>query len=341
MKRVYFYSAVVLCAALVSPVLRADVKTREHTSFSLEGMLGGVVRVFGGKAAKEGITSTVAVKGNRKSRIDDLGGQIVDLGEEKVYTLDVKRKEYKVQTFAEIRAEWEKQKADAEKQMKNMKPEEKQQAEDAGKQMEVELKVEQTGQKKTIAGYDTHEAIMTVTTHEKGKTLEEAGGFVMTSDMWLAPKIAALDELVQFELKYVRAVYGEAFVADMQQMASMMAMYPSFKTMASQMQSEGRKLQGTPVSTTMTFETVAGAAQTKEAEKSQKDQKDQQDSSGGGGLGGMLGRKLMSGRGGDKSSANQTPGRTKIMTSTQEMLSVETSVSAADVALPDGFKLKK
>ncbi len=56
------------CAAVAvaSPSLLADVKTREKTTFSLEGVLGGVVRIFGGRAAREGVESTVAVKGNRK-----------------------------------------------------------------------------------------------------------------------------------------------------------------------------------------------------------------------------------------------------------------------------------
>lgn len=319
--------AAVACAALVVPALRADVKTREKTTFALEGVMGGLVRTFGGKAAKEGITSDVALKGNRKSSISDVAGQIIDLSEQKVYTLDVRKKEYKVQTFAEIRAEFEKARADAEKQAKDVKPEDKEQADQAARQMDFEINVKKTGEKKSLAGYDTEEAVVTVTGHEKGKTLEDGGGFVMTSDMWMAPKIAALDELGQFQLKYMRAVYGEAFVADMQQMASVMAMYPSFKTMATQMQTEGQKLQGTALSTTVVFEAVKSAEQMKAAES-------QKDSGGGGGLGGMLGKKLM----GNRAQPTQ---RTKVMTTTHEMLSVATSVSAEDVAMPAGYKEKK
>jgi hypothetical protein len=318
--------AALVCAALAVPALQADVKTREKTTFALEGIMGGIVRTFGGKAAKEGITSDVALKGDRKSSISDVGGQIIDLHEQKVYTLDVKKKEYRVQTFAEIRAEFEKAKADAEKQAKDVKPEDKEKADEAAKQMEFEINVKKTGEKKSVAGYDTEEVVVTVTGHEKGKSLDDSGGFVMTSDMWMAPKIAALDELGQFQLKYMRAVYGESFVADMQQMAAVMAMYPSFKTMATQMQTEGQKMQGTPISTTVVFEAVKSAEQMKQTE-SQKD-------SGGGGLGGMLGKKLMGNR-------NQPTQRTKVMTTTHDMLSVGTSVSAADVAMPEGYKEKK
>jgi hypothetical protein len=325
MKRISFWSAATLCAALAVPVLRADVKTREKTTFALEGVMGGLMKRFGGKAANEGLTSTVAVKGDRKSSVNDLTGEIVDLSEEKIYRLDVKKKEYTVKTFADLRAEYEKAKADAEKEAKNAKPEDKQEAEEAGTQLAFDVDVKKTGEKKTIAGYNAEEAIVTITAHEKGKAIEESGGFVLTSDTWLGPKIAALDELAQFQLKFVRAVYGEQFAADMQQMATVLALYPSYKTMATQMQSEGQKLQGTPLSTTVVFEAVKSAEQMKESES---------DASSGGGLGGMFAKKLMAGK-------NKPQQRAKVFTTTHDMLSVETSVSPDDLAIPAGYKQKK
>jgi hypothetical protein len=326
MKRYLTWTVVVLAVTVATPVLRADVKTRQKTMFSLEGVMGGVVRMFGGKAAKVGITSTVALKGNRKSTTNETTGQIVDLTEQKVYDLDLKKKEYKVVTFAQLRADFEKAKADAEKQAKEMKPEDKEQMEQAGKQMEFDFKVDDTGQKKNIAGYDTHEVVMTVTGREKGKTLESSGGFVMTNTMWMAPKIAALDELGQFELKFAKAVYGESFAADMQQMAGVMAMYPSFKNMAGKMQTEGAKLQGTAISSTMVFETVKSDEQMKATASEQQSQPT--------GASGMLARRIM----GNKAAPSQ---RSKIMTTTTDMLSVDTSVAETDVAIPAGFKEKK
>ncbi|MEO7191197.1 MAG: hypothetical protein ABI051_09090 [Vicinamibacterales bacterium] len=319
-------AAFAVAAAVAAPVLEADVKTREKTTFSIEGMVGGFVRMFGGKAAREGVTSDVALKGDRKATLSDIAGRIVDLGEQKVYELDLKKKEYRVTTFAELRAQFEKAKADAAKQAKEAKPEEKEQLEEAGRQLEFDYDVKETGQHKTLAGHDTHEAVMTVTAHEKGKTIDQSGGFVMTNTMWLGPKIAALDELYQFELKFVRAVYGESFAADMQQMASVMALYPSFKNMASKMETEGKKLQGTPLSTTMTFETVRSEEQMKEAASQQP--------SSSGGASGMLARRIMGNRG-------QPQQRSKLLTSTSEMLSVATTVSEADVAIPAGYKEKK
>ena len=95
MKRSLTWTALVASAALLAPATYADVKTREKTTFSMEGVMGGLVRMFGGKAAKEGVTSTVAVKGDRKASINDSSGEIIDLGEERVYTLDVEDREYR------------------------------------------------------------------------------------------------------------------------------------------------------------------------------------------------------------------------------------------------------
>ncbi len=76
--------------------MSAAVKTEEKTLLKFSGMLGRVVGLFGGKAAKDGVVFTVAVNGQRKARLNDTNGQIIDLAEEKVYDLDIERKTYAV-----------------------------------------------------------------------------------------------------------------------------------------------------------------------------------------------------------------------------------------------------
>jgi hypothetical protein len=319
-------SLTLMTAVLLAGLVEADVKTRQRTQFQLQGVLGGLANVFGGKAAREGVTSTVAVKGSRKATLTDATGQIIDLAEEKVYDLDLRRKEYRVTTFAALREQWAKAKADADKRAQEMTPEEKQQAETAGQQLEFTADVRETGNKKSMAGHDTREVIVTITGHGKGQKVEESGGFIMTNTMWLAPKIAAIDEQFAFDMKYFSAIYGENFAADMRQMAGAFAFYPSLKPMMQQMQSESGKLQGTPLHTTMTFEGVKSPEQMKQAAE--------QKPSGGGGLGGMIGRRMM----GNKGEPQQ---RSTVLTMISEMLSVEPTVTDADVAIPAGFRERK
>lgn len=326
MKRFFAVGTAIAIALTLATVARADVKTREKVTFKLEGFLGRMMNVFGGAAAKDGVISTVAVKGNRLSRIADTTGQIIDLGEEKVYDLDMKKKEYKVTTFEELRRRLREAKEKAEKDAKNQPAEEKSELEESGKQIEFEADVKETGQRKTIAGYDTREVVLTITGHEKGKTIDESGGFIMTNDMWMGPRVAALDEIGAFQMKYVQAVYGEALQMDPQQMAALSAMFPSFQKMAQQLEQQGKKMEGTALFTTMTFESMKSAEEMKAAGSQE---------SGGGGisgrLGGMFARKM-------RGPAKQ---RSTILTTTVERLSVETSASAEDVAVPAGFKEKK
>src|SRR6185436_7826138 len=135
-----------------------------------------------------GVVATTAVKGNRKSTMNDATGQIIDLSEEKIYALDLKKKTYEVTTFEELRQKMrearEKAQKDAEAQQGK---EEKAQKTEPQKELEVDFTVKETGQKKQIAGYDAREVIMTITVREKGKTLEDSGGIVMTNDAWLGP----------------------------------------------------------------------------------------------------------------------------------------------------------
>ena len=93
--------------------------------------------------------------------------------------------------------------------------------------MEIDFDVKNTGEKKTINGFDTHEVVMTITVREKGKTLEEAGGMVLTSDMWLTPKIAAMKEIADFDQRYAQQLVGPMVAGvSAEQMAPAMAMYP-------------------------------------------------------------------------------------------------------------------
>jgi hypothetical protein len=306
----------------------ADVKTRNHTQIKFEGMLGRMVGMFAGKAAKEGIDSTAAVKGDRKATVTGTTERIVDLAEEKVYDIDLSKKTYTVTTFEELRRRMreaeEKAKKDAEKQQ----PSEKQPQEKPAKEVEVDFDVKETGQKKQVAGYDTHESVVTVTVREKGKTLEEGGGLVMTSNIWLGPQVPQMKEIAEFEMRYWKQLQGpDAMAMSADQMAAVMAMYPMMKNAMERMQKEGTKLQGTPLETTTTFEGVKSKEQLTQEQSSSS-------SSSGGGLSGMLARKMMK-----KDDAPKE--RATIFTMHNEVLEISTTVDPADLAVPADFKEKK
>lgn len=328
MKRGLLVLSLALGLAVPAAVtLRGEVKTQEKGQVKFEGMLGRMMNMFGGKAAKEGIVSNVAVKGDRKATTSEYGGQIIDLGEEKVYDLNTKNKTYTVTTFEEIRKKLREQQDKAAKDAKEQGG--KQEPAQQGKEYEVDFDVKETGQHKQIAGYNTREAIATITVREKGKTLEQSGGMVMTSDMWLAPTIKEMKEIQEFDLKYAKQInITGAAGASAEQMAAALAMYPGLQKAFAKMQSEGGKLDGTPLASVLTVESVKSPEQ-------MSSESQQQESSGGGGIGGMLARKMMK-----KKQEGASSNRSTVMTVNHEVLSVAPSVTPADLQIPADYKQK-
>lgn len=330
MKRLLISCAIALpLVALTADPAMAEVKTREKTHVSLGGMMGKMFNLFGGKAAKEGVVATTAVKGNRKATMNESNGQIIDLSEEKIYDLDMKKKTYEVTTFEELRRRMREARERAEKDAAKAEgKEEKQEKAEPQKQYEVDFDVKETGQKKQLAGYNTREVIMTVTVREKGKTLEDSGGVVMTADSWLGPQIPALKELSEFDMRYWKQLQGpDAMGMSAEQLATVIAMFPAVKQAMERLQKEGPKLQGTPLAVTTKVDGV------KSKEQASTEQADSGKSSGG--LAGRFMRKVA------KKDDNEAGGRSMIFTSEHEVQEVQTSVSAADTAIPEGFKEKK
>ena len=317
-------SLVVVALACLG-VARADVKVQDLTKLKIEGVMGSVLGLFGGKAAGEGVTRTVAVRGDRKLSLDESSGELIDLKEEKVYRIDVAKKQYQVVTFEELRKEQEKARKEMEKASQEG-------AKDGAKEspreneMEVDLDVRKTGQKKAIHGFDTEQVIVTVTARKKGQALEQGGGTVITQDMWLAPGMKAQDEVAAFDRRYFEKLYGsqQAALADL---ALVAATTPGMGQGLKKLQAEGSKIQGYPVLTTMTVESVKSAAEAKPpAEESAPPTSL-------GGLFGSVAKKVV------QTKADSGP-RSTVMTSSHELLSLSKDVREADTALPAGYTKK-
>src|SRR5215813_6102520 len=207
--RAFRWMCILLLVAWTIPV-SAAVKTEEKTQFHMEGMLGRMMSLFGGKAAKEGVTEKVAVKGNRKVTLSEQNqtGQIVDLDEEKVYDLDLKGKSYRVTTFDEMRRKMEEARERASRETAKVQTEPAQAPPPNAQQMQVDFEAKETGQKKDINGYNCREVVMTVSVHQKDQKIEESGGMAVITNLWLAPKIDAMKEIQEFDKRYSEKLAG-------------------------------------------------------------------------------------------------------------------------------------
>ena len=336
-----------LCIASASTVVSADIRSDQRVRFQLGGAVGKLINIFGGKGAREGVTSVVAVKGNRKATMSDSTGQIIDLSEEKIYDLDIKKKTYKVTTFAEIRKQMEDARREAEKSAREAEretptePSQPAEKDPNQKEYEVDFDLKNTGAARTINGFNTTQTIMTITVREKGKTLNDAGGMVMTTDMWLTPNAPSTKELMDFDLRYAQKLYGPTVTgASAQDLAMAMAMYPQMKPALDKMRAEGTKVEGTAILTEMKMEAVppgtadqpSAALATPEAQPEQKK----------GRFGGLMGGlKKMAEASNQSNSGNQKPQRSVFLTTSVEMLKLTTDVAADAVAIPAGFRETK
>lgn len=342
MRRVVSGFLFVVFLASTTSVVSADVRSDQRVRFQLGGAIGKLVNMFGGKGAREGVTTIVAVKGNRKATMSDSTGQIIDLTEEKIYDLDIKRQTYKVTTFAQLRAEMEKARREAEQSAREAAPSEPSQpstpaAKDPNqKEVEVDFDLKNTGATRTINGFDTRQSVMTITVREKGKTLDESGGMVMTTDLWLAPNAPSTKELFEFDLRYAEMVYGPMVTgASAKDMAMVLAMYPQIKPGLDRMRAEGAKIDGTAILTDMRMEAVPpGTANTTAAAPPPPEQKK-------GGLGGMLGGLKKMAEANQNTTGNSKPQRSIFLTTSVEMLKLTRDVTADAVAIPAGFKETK
>ena len=321
-----------------SPALLAGVRKEERTQVQFAGLVGGLMNRFGGKAAKEGLVNTVAVAGDRRLTLNEETGELVDLAEEKVYELNVKDRTYQVATFAEIKQKFEQAREEAQKEAeKAAKEQAKQTKQEPPKEGEVpelefDVRTSRTGEKRTIAGHEAAQWIMRISVYPKGSNMMQSGGLGIVNEAWLVPEVPELKEIADFELRYAQKM-AEVFgfdpgrmKASAEQMAQMMAAHPGLVQAVKKMREEMAKLEGTPLATVLSINLIRSAEQVAKAEKSDSQI---------GGVSGFLAKKLMK-----KASGDPTNPKQALMTSTIETLRIATDVTAADVALPAGYRQK-
>lgn len=321
-----FTLAVTLFAASAA---LAEGTVQQKTKFHMGGGLGAVVNVFGGKATREGVESTIAIKGNRKSTRHGSTGEIVDLSEEKIYRVDYDRKTYTVTTFDDLRKQFEDARKSAERDAKDADKN----AKNDGPEYVVEFDVKSTGNKETINGFATRQEIATITVHEKGKKIEQSGGVVLTADMAIGPKIDAMNEIADFDRRFFMKVYGNSFSgADMQQMAALLSRTPALARAMKEFAAKSASFKGTPIRTMLNFESVAGTEQSQQqAEASSADA-----SAATAIVGGFLNK--MKNKRAEKNGTTATAGRSSLFDSTTEILSVRDGADNDAVTIPAGFK---
>ncbi len=344
MRRIALFT---LAACVPATCLFADF-SYDQTSKITGGAMAGMMKFAGAfsKQAREPMTSTVAIKGDRMVHINQRQATVTDLGKETITTINFEKKTYTVMTFAQMKEMME----HASERMSEAREKAATDPQKADVNFKVSMK--DTGQKRQIAGYDAHEVIMTLEMEGTDKQSGNKGGMTMTSDMWLAPKIAGYDEVRDFHRRMALKLNWTPGGA-----MPMMGRPDMAKGMA-EMMKEGAKMDGIPVLQVVKMgghaEGVAPAENTGSNSNSEQQQQQQQADrpTPGGALAGALGGRFGLGRkknqsdsgSQDASSGNSAPPPSgDASASLMEMTMETTNLSSAPVdgskfEVPAGFK---
>lgn len=326
------------CGMAFSP--RPDVKTTSTTKMTFKGAMGTLMKMAGGNKPAN---STQYIKGNksRSDNFDDEGkltiSSIIDLDREVIVNIDHKKKEFMEMTFAEMREMLKKIGAPAQEQATSSseKPPEV--------KVSFDVKVDRSGEKKNLLGYNTEKVVLTLTVQGEGQSEngeKGKGGLVVTSTHWLASEIQGYDEFKAFQKMFVEKL-GAAF--DAKNMAAalqgMLRGNPQLSEAMKKLAEESDKLQGVPLSTTSVFETWAETSGEKNmAQETQSSEQEKPKSVGGllGGLGKKFGQKAVK-----KDEGANTSGRSVLLESTNEITEISNApVDAGMFNTPAGYTKK-
>ena len=186
MLRQTFLAASVCCVA--STAAFADFSYDQNVKMT-GGAMAGMMKIAGAfsKAARDPMSSTVMVKGDRMAHIGANHISVIDLKSETITDVDPVKKTYSVITFADM--------AKAMQQMAD-KMAEKGKEQKTGMNFKASLK--ETGEKKVISGFNTKEVVLTIEMEATDQKSGNKGAMTVVSDMWLAPQIPGYEEVKDF-----------------------------------------------------------------------------------------------------------------------------------------------
>ena len=245
-----------LLATLCAP-LRADFTYTETTQITGGSMLS-LMKMAGtfskqARAAGDPVVSTIAIKGNRMTRIGKDRTEIVDLDKGTVTEIDNLKREYTVMTFDQMKQQMDAAMAKA-RQQQTASP--AQQSPNAD--VKFQVNVRNTGVSKDVAGVNANESILTMMMNATDKASGQTGSLGITTDMWLAPEVAGYQEVRDFYQRYALRM-GNVF-SDSGGIGGMLAAHPGAAEGMTDMAKEISKMKGIPVLEIMRMgNTVNGA----------------------------------------------------------------------------------
>lgn len=348
-----FYSLAV--AGFITMSAQADVTMEERVSVSGAGMMkmanmsGRTVTSISGSKART--QSDLQFESGMMRALARGAGQtteIVRLDEDKMISVDNHKKTYTETTFEQRRAEMQKSMEQMQKSQASQ-----QQATTGVDDSDCEWSepkgdVKKTGEKATIAGYQTERVTITATQSCKDKKTGAVCDFGLVLDEWVSPDYEAASEVQAYYQQYAEKLgLGTTGSRDFAERAQ--SMFGRYQGIWKEIASKMRDVKGQPVKSS--FGLGVGGPQCQSAQQQQQQQASSGSSSPsdvgsalGGALGGLFGKKKKE----EPPPAETTPpaqlpgGLTPFMTVGTELISINrTAVDPTSFEVPTGYKQAK
>jgi hypothetical protein len=320
--------------ALASSTLLADFSYQE-TGTITGGMMKSLMKMAGvfnknAREAEKPIVSTVAVKGDKMVRRNDLHMSVVDLSAKTITSVDMQKKTYTVMTFEQM------------KQMMQQMSERMHQQDPNDPQMQIKVSAAATGKTKAFSGMDAKEMLVKIEMQSTDPKTGKTGSLPITVDSWIAPAADGYGEVRAF---YKRMADEIGWTPG----GNMFMSRPEVAKGMAEAEKEVSALNGMPVFETMNMgmtgqpgsDGQSGAnGQTDAPPQDQSAQ--QQSQSQRPSLGGLLGSRMGISRSRSSSSQPKSSGNANsgsLLEMTVEMSGFSSRpVEAGQFAIPDGFK---
>lgn len=334
--------AMILCSAV-----QADVTVEERMSVSGAGMMkmanmsGTTITSISGQRART--DSNLQFESGMMRMLARGAGQateIVRLDQDKMYSVDAKKKTYTETTFAERRAQMQ-------QAMEKMREGQasQQQATSGVDESQCEwsdpkAEVIRGGEKATLAGFQAERVTVTATQSCTDKKTGQVCDFGLVMDQWIAPGFEASAEAQEYHRAYAEKLgLGASTSRDFAERAE--SMFGRYQGLWSEVATKMRDVKGYPVK--MNFGLGVGGPQCQSAQQTQAAGGPSGPPSIGGALGGAIGG--MFGKKKDAAPPATTPpatlpgGLMPLMNMTTELVSVKRdAIDAQSFEVPAGYK---
>jgi hypothetical protein len=287
--------AACVAGLLAGAAAHADVTMQEQMSLSGSGMM---------KMANMSGTTTTIISGDRARTESNMrfesglmrtfaGGmgdrvEIVRLDQDKIYSLNTKKKTYTETTFAEQRAKMQEameamNKGQASQQQATSGVDESQ-----CEWSEPKSELKRTGEKALIGGFEAERVTITATQSCRNKENGQVCDFGLALDQWIAPNFEASAEAQKYQLAYAEKLgLGAASSRDFAERAQ--SMFGRYKGIWSELGTKMAELNMKGYAVKSSFGLGVGGPQCQSTQQTQAQGGPQSPPSIGGALGGALG----------------------------------------------------